>query len=238
MAPKKKAAPSAPASSKPVLKHDGTPTRRAKKEVNKAVFAETKAQTNALLNAAKNKAKKDVEARTAERPVVLIPAKATGRPRDYAQIEWSNELGEDLYVLMSTGHSMEATSKVDGMPSLFQMIRWLADKSHPFNEIRARALENLVPYYEELAKDIALTNNNAEIKTRKQVVTKDGDIVWVTEKRYVDNVERSKLAVQTLQWTLGHLMPKKHGRNPDLTGEKPNAQLEGLFAALKAGPKE
>ena len=74
------------------------------------------------------------------------------------------------------------------------------------------------------------------MKTRRQVITKDGDIVWVTEKKTVDNVARSTLALAGLQWSLSHLMPKKHGRQPDGDAGKANAQLEGLFNALKAGP--
>jgi hypothetical protein len=101
-----------------------------------------------------------------------------------------------------------------------------------------RAKQSLVPLYEEMAQRIAMSPNLGEIKTEKQVVTKDGDIVDTVETRYVDNVERSKLAVATMQWTLGHLKPKKHGRSPDVSDGAANAQLEGLFAALKAGPTE
>lgn len=127
---------------------------------------------------------------------------------------------------------------MEGMPPLFQLLRWLGDDTHPFVSCRARAKALLVPLYEEMAQSIAMNSNLGEIVTEKQVVTKDGDIVDVVERRTLDNVERSKLALQGLQWTLGHLMPKKHGRTPDTMGTKPNEQLEGLFAALKAGPVE
>lgn len=133
---------------------------------------------------------------------------------------------------------MNAISKLEGMPSVYQMMKWLAEEEHPFTKCRARAQRELVPYYEEMAKEIAMTSNTYDIVTKKQVITKDGDVIEVEETRTVDNVERSKLAVSTLQWSLSHLAPKKHGRNPDPNADKPNEQLEGLFAALKHGPIE
>jgi hypothetical protein len=99
-----------------------------------------------------------------------------------------------------------------------------------------RAQQQLVPYYEELAKDISMTANSYSIVTKKQVLTRDGDVEDLVEERIVDNVERSKLAVSTLQWTLSHLMPKKHGRTPDQSTGAANEQLKGLIDALKAGP--
>jgi hypothetical protein len=89
-----------------------------------------------------------------------------------------------------------------------------------------------------MAQHIAMNENKGEIRTEKQVLTKDGDVVDVVETRHVDNVERSKLALQGIQWTLSHLKPRKHGRSPDTSSDKPNEQLEGLFAALKAGPAD
>jgi len=151
-------------------------------------------------------------------------------------VEWTEALGEALFALISTGHGMDDISKMESMPSLYRMLRWLGDDTHPFKDLYARAKESLVPMYEELAQKIAMTGNAHELKTYKQVVTKDGDIVGVEETRIIDNVERSKLAVATMQWTLSHLKPRKHGRNPDQSTGTANEQLKGLFDALKAGP--
>lgn len=131
---------------------------------------------------------------------------------------------------------MAEIAAMDGMPPLYQMLTWLADSTHPFSAVRTRGKEMLVPLYEELAASIAMNPGEAVTKVRKQVVTRDGDIVWVSERRTGDNTERAKLALQGIQWTLSHLKPKKHGRTPEDGGGGPNEQLKGLIDALKAGP--
>lgn len=202
--------------------YDGRPNRAEKKIANKAASkaahqdVKTKREEVKQLGAA------------AATPYIV---KLIGNP-----VEWTEVLSEALFALISTGHSMEDISKMEGMPSLYRMLRWLGEDAHPFKELYARAKEALVPMYEELAQRIAMTTNSHELKTFKQVVTKDGDVVDVEETRIVDNVERSKLAVATMQWTLGHLKPRKHGRSPDQTAGTANEQLKGLFDALKAGP--
>ena len=235
---KREAATTAPASKEPAAakrkpgsKKAGVPTRTEKKQANKArhriVTAAAQTTANKVVSAGK-----EIGAAIVSRP----PAPERERYWRKPDVAWTDELGEDLFILMSTGHGMQDIAKLDGMPSVYQMMRWFADEKHPFSSCRTRAQEQVVPFYEELAKDIAMTSNPQTIVTRKQVLTKDGDIEDLVEERVVDNVERSKLAVVALQWTLSHLKPKKHGRNPDLAPGR-NEQLEGLFAALKAGPK-
>lgn len=225
MAPKKaKKGTPAPTSKVPVKRKDGQPTRAEKKAVNKAVMA-----------SANDVVKVTVEEKKQEGVTIAAPhiADIIGKP-----VEWSESLSEALFALISTGHGMEAIAKIDGMPTVYRMLRWLGEDTHPFKTVYARGKELLVPMYEELTQKMAMNSNTLVLTTRKQIITKDGDRRWVTEYREVDNVERSKLAIATTQWTLGHLKPKKHGRAPDSSGDKPNEQLEGLFAALKAGPKE
>jgi hypothetical protein len=222
MASKTKKGTPAPTSKKPVVRKDGLPTRADKKKVNKA---------------AKQAAQSDVSAAIADRKelgmAIAAPtiAQIMGKP-----VEWTDELGEALFALISTGYGMEAIAAIDGMPSLYRQLKWLADVTHPFFEIHSRAKATLVPLYEEKAQQLGMTSNPGQIVTEKQVVTKDGDVVDVVETRTVDNVERSKLAVATLQWSLSFMQPKKHGRNPDPTTGTANEQLKGLFEALKAGP--
>ncbi len=214
-------------------KKAGLPTRAEKKPENKA-------RHMANVEVGRAVARKIVaDGRAAGLAAVGKPYIAPQEPYwRKPTVEWSAKLGEDLFVLMSTGHGMKAISEIEGMPSHFQMIRWLADKTHPFSECRMRALENLVPYYEELAKDITLATNAHDIVTKRQTLDRDGEVVDLEETRTVDNVERSKLAFIGLQWTLSHLAPKKHGRNADQGPSGPNEQLEALFSALKAGPAE
>jgi hypothetical protein len=219
----KKEATNAPASKKPAAKKpakkDGGPTRAQKKAINKA----TKASADAMV--------RDIVVQHKEAGRTEVPPLPT-----YSG--WTSELEGALYTLIATGNGMREISKMHGMPPLVQMLRWLSDETHPFSLTYARGKQAVVSLYEEDIQAISLAANICEIRTEKQVVTKDGDVVDVVETKYVDNVERSKLAVATMQWTLGHLKPRKHGRAPDQSGDKPNEQLEGLFAALKAGPAD
>lgn len=218
MATKKKATADAPALKKPVRRMDGQPTRAEKRIVNKAVKAASTIQVKELVAAHK-----------------ATGVEAVGSIEAYSG--WTAELGPAMYKLIATGHGMREIAKIHGMPPLVHMLTWLTEGAHPFADIYARAKQAVVALYEEDIQSIGVTSNPLSIVTKKQVLTRDGDIEDIVEERVVDNVERSKLAAATLQWTLSHLRPKKHGRNPEGSAGK-NEQLEGLFAALKAGPSE
>ena len=226
MAPtsKKKGAAPAASASKSVVQPKVTRAERSAR--NRAEHQSTRAAANTLVHTITTEQKRI--GRIAAGPSI---AEIIGKP-----VKWSESLSEAVFALVSTGHSMAEIAAIEGMPSVFQMLKWLVEPTHPFSVMRARAKEMLVPLYEEQAQRIAVNTNSTVLKTRRQVLTKDGEIVWVTEKKTIDNVARSALALQGLQWTLGHLMPKKHGRLPDPNADKPNEQLEGLFAALKSGP--
>jgi hypothetical protein len=212
----------------PKSKKYGRPTRAEHSAINKAVHGAAREAGYGLAKTIVVE-QKDL-GRTVAAPII---AALVGKP-----VKWSDKMGEALFALIVTGHSMEEIEKLDGMPNTYQMLKWLADPAHPFTVTRARAKEMLVSLYEELGQKIAVNANPLLLKTRRQVLTKDGDVVWVEEEKEIDNVARSALALQGLQWTLSHLSPKKHGRTPDPGANQPNEQLEGLFAALKAGPAE
>lgn len=241
MAPKKKAAAaSAPASRKkpaptaPEIldkKESAKIARAEKKEAERleriAKRAEKSAANRLAFKESREEAKQSLHSLRA-----IIDQKRLGRTAP----PWTDELADTLFELISTGHGMRQIDAMDGMPSLFTMLKWRQDDAHPFAKLFVRAKEHLVDLYEEEAQLAAVQPETFIQKTRKQVVTRDGDIVWVTENRIVDNVARSALKVQAYQWTLGHLKPKKHGRNPDQSTGGANEQLKGLFDALKAGP--
>jgi hypothetical protein len=231
MAPSKKRGAPASASSKsvrlPGSKKAGLPTKAERRVISKSVHKATRAAGYGL---AKTIIKEQKQAGLAVSKQMVQDI--IGKP-----VGWSDKLGEAIFALVSTGHSMDEISKIDGMPSLFQQLKWLSDPAHPFSVTRARAKDMLVPLYEEQGQRIAVNSNPCILKTRRQVLDKFGAPVWIEETKEIDNVARSALALQGLQWTLSHLMPKKHGLKPEPTAG-PNEQLEGLFAALKAGPAE
>jgi hypothetical protein len=237
MAPKKKA--SAPASKKePVVldKRESARIARAeKKEAERLARIAKRAEKSAANKAAfaANQAAAKSDARNTLEAIRALPGQAKfGRP----PMPWTQELADNLFELIASGHAMTQIAELDGMPSVVTMLKWRQDEAHPFFSLYTRAKQCLIDLYEEQAQLAAVQPETFVQKTRKQVVTRDGDIVWVTENRVIDNVARSALKVQAYQWTLGHLKPKKHGRNPDPSTGSANDQLKGLFDALKAGP--
>lgn len=204
-------------------KKAGKPTRAEKKELNKAEYAVTAKALRAEI----------VDQRMAEAHRILGHAKCIDGSNEY-----TDELGDVLEELIATGHSMDSISRLPGMPSIYFILKWVSNNTHPFAARYARAKQMLVTLYEERALLAAVQPETFTIITKRQALNKDGDIADLVEERIVDNTARSALKMQGYQWTLSHLKPKKHGRNPDQGVDGPNAQLEGLFAALKAGPAE
>lgn len=131
--------------------------------------------------------------------------------RQTTDVPYTEELNDALLDLVGTGHSLEAISHMPGMPRLIVLLKWVYDASHPFCKTYAQGKQLLVALYEEKALQIAQQALHQEIRTERSG-GKDGGS---TEVKIVDNVQRAALIVDTMKWTLSHLMPKKHGKQPD-----------------------
>ncbi len=126
-----------------------------------------------------------------------------GRP----SIPYDPEIAEDICEVIATTHlGMEdVLDKLRGAnpatPSLATIYRWLAT-SEEFREKSARARELQGDSIIDLALKEAYSSRVGVITTEKE---------WGTETKTADNVERSKLIVQTLLKRAGQLAPKKYG---------------------------
>ena len=236
MAPAKQVKKGATAQPVGERKHNGELTHKAKSIINKARNAEVKA---IVYKAVKDQVAahiKDLPRKKAGAKSPVIYNGKRGRPAlDYP---YTDELDAKLFRLLSTGSSLDTISKLEGMPPLWTILGWLADETHKLNSTYTRARKMVIPLYEDRAMDIARNPQSGIIKVKRQALTKDGDIVDLEETREADNVERAKLALGAYQWALGWLVPKKHGKQATQDADKPNEQLESLFASLKAGPKD
>lgn len=217
MAPAKKRG--APASASEPERQSKKLTRKEKSVRNKVFFREHSKGAQEAINH-----------RVAEEAGVLHSARADESPAT----EWSEALGKTLFGLIVVGLSMDKISKRPGMPELKTMLVWLGNPDHPFGKVYKEAKALLVPLYEERAQDAALESTQSEVVTTRYS-DRDGES---REVKIIDNVERAKLRVTAYQWTLSHLLPKKHGRNADPELGKPNDQLRALFDSLKQGPAE
>ena len=109
--------------------------------------------------------------------------------------------------MKSTLRKLKADPKWKGtrIPSMATVHRWLAF-SVEFRDISARARELQGDTIIDMALDEAYRSRVGEITLTKE--TKDGTF---SETKLADNVERSKLIVQTLLKRAGQLAPKKYG---------------------------
>ena len=111
--------------------------------------------------------------------------------------------------------SMRAEPEFSATPGLTTIYKWM-DQYPAFAESSARARILSADTYVDAALNESHTSRIGEIEMVKE--TKDGTF---KESKIADNVERSKLIVQTLLKRAGQLNPKKYGEKVDmnLTGE-------------------
>ena len=144
--------------------------------------------------------------------------------------EYTEELGEALYAFIAQGVTLDGIASLPNMPPLYHLLRWMHKADHPFGKIYKEAKQLLVPLFEERAQTVASRPLRAVTETVREVLNKNGEVVEVRETKTHDNVARSALIVNTYQWTLAHLAPRKHGPKPgDGDGDDALKALLGEF---------
>jgi hypothetical protein len=127
-----------------------------------------------------------------------------GRPEIY-----SKELAERLCEEIATStKSLRTICKMDGMPSVRTVLRWLREDKDGFCALYARAKEEQADFMAEEMIEIADDGSN-DLMT----ITK-GDMSYEMENKEVTN--RSKLRVETRKWIASKLKPKKYGERLDV----------------------
>ena len=177
-------------------------TRKEKSVINKATHIQIKADARAAV-----KAFKVARAAKLDAPVkrtVELRAGRAGQPL----IEYTPSLAAQLFECVSSGLSLDKIARIEGMPSLSTLLKWIGNPEHKFSEDYLKAKDLLVPLFEERALDAALEPLEYEVVTTR-ISDRDGT---TREVRKVDAVDRAKLMFAAYQWSLSHLRPKKHGR--------------------------
>lgn len=146
---------------------------------------------------------------------------------------YTERLGLVLAAMVADGATLDNISTLPNMPPVYHMTKWIAQADHPFHKLYYDAKQVLIPLYEERAQTAAYQSLKATRRRRYQQVDKYGAIHDLVEEIETDNVARSALRFQAMQWTLSHLSPRKHGRNAEPGADEPNEQLKALFEALK-----
>ena len=143
---------------------------------------------------------------TKTKPAPKKPApkkRKTGRPSLY-----TDALAAEICRRLAEGETLRSVCRDKAMPDKATILRWLADKK------KADFREQYV-YAREMQAD-ALFDEALEIAD-------DASGDWTEDKdgkKVVDheNIQRSRLRVDTRKWAAGKMAPKKYGDKLDLGG--------------------
>ncbi len=127
----------------------------------------------------------------------------TGRPSLYTEV-----LAAEICRRLAEGETLRSVCRDKAMPDKATILRWLADKK------KADFREQYV-YAREMQAD-ALFDEALEIAD-------DASDDWTEDKdgkKTLDheNIQRSRLRVDTRKWAAGKMAPKKYGDKLDLGG--------------------
>ena len=119
-------------------------------------------------------------------------------------IEYSPELAYEICDLIARGESILNISKREGMPSNTTFYKWMREIEE-FKALVETAKEDQADtLFEEMIK---IADDGSE----DHVLDLEGNIIFVKE-----NVQRSRLKVDTRKWVVSRLQPKKYGERASL----------------------
>jgi hypothetical protein len=131
-----------------------------------------------------------------------------GRPSDYTE-----ELGLHICERIVEGETLRKICSDDDMPNRSTIFRWLT-RYPEFKQNYSIAIELHADYWADMAQQIADDRGGDYIE-------KDGKLIpdW-------ENVQRSRLRVDTIKWRTAKLYPKKYSDRYQISGpgENPIAQ--------------
>lgn len=130
---------------------------------------------------------------------------AGGRPTDYSQ-----QLADKICAKLTIGESIRTVCKPDGMPSIETFYRWL--RTYPeFNEQYARAKQESADAMAEELLDIADNGTNDWMEDNYDKGKTPGYAL------NGENIQRSRLRVDTRKFLMAKMKPKKYGEKLDMT---------------------
>lgn len=146
-----------------------------------------------------------------------------GRPSIYTQ-----ELADRICAELALGKSMRTVLKLDGMPVMDTVFRWLREKpefSDQYVKAKAESADALV---EEII-DIADSGSNDWME--------NNDPNNPGYRINGEHIQRSRLRVDARKWIASKLKPKKYGEKLDMNhGIQPDNPIAELFQQI-AGTK-
>jgi hypothetical protein len=136
------------------------------------------------------------------------------------QSSYTIEIGNSICERMAEGESLTQICKGDEMPNRVTVYRWL-EANKDFREQYARAREAMMDYYADLIREIAFDESGDIVLEQEG----QGDKAKTKAVANHAKVQRDRLKVDTLKWTMSKLFGRQYG-------DKANA------AALDAPPSD
>jgi len=155
---------------------------------------------------------------TANNSEPLENPKLTGRPTAY-----SKELADSICDLMASGKGLREICGNSDMPGRTTILRWL-DADEDFRSQYARARTHLMDFYAEEVLKIAF-DESGDI-----LIDQDGD-----KSKAVANhvkVQRDRLKVDSLKWTMSKLAPRRYGTEPETDEDGAEGGVAGLMRKI------
>ncbi|WNZ54796.1 hypothetical protein QT397_18195 [Microbulbifer sp. MKSA007] len=121
---------------------------------------------------------------------------------------YSEEIAVSICTLLAEGLSLREVCAHDGMPDKSTVIRWLATNSE-FCDQYAQAKEVSTFVMAEELLEIADDSSNDYMDRQ----ARDGSVEEVLNP---ENIQRSRLRVDTRKWLMEKLKPKKYGQKLDI----------------------
>ena len=170
----------------------------------------------------------------AARIAPALPAHATESPISLG--DYTDELGQVLFAYVVAGNTLKTIASLRGMPALYIMLQWVGDTQHPFRNLYYEAKRLMVPFLEEQAMEAATQALIGTTTTRKRVYNPGSqEFEDSVEVREHDNVDRSRLIVDVIKWTLSYTDAARHGKQGgDGEGEDNLKALLGQFRTISA----
>ncbi|RVB31956.1 terminase small subunit protein [Mesorhizobium sp. M7A.F.Ca.CA.001.07.2.1] len=125
--------------------------------------------------------------------------------------EFTQEIADTICQSLAEGNSLRSICEADDMPSKATVLNWLLNPARAaFFDQYARARELQADTHVDEMPDIADDSSN-------DYMTKVNGDGTTTEQLNSENIQRSRLRIDTRKWIAERMRPKKYGAKVALT---------------------
>lgn len=143
-----------------------------------------------------------------------------------APMEYSLDIATEFCERIAQGRSMRSVCMDKDMPAASTMFKWLANTDNGFNALYAQACDARADADAEELRDIADDGTNDYMEDNYMEGKTPG------YQLNGENIQRSKLRINTRQWLMAKQKPKKYGEKLDVVSD--GEKLEGLVIIRNA----